>query len=789
MSLFKSLIDTPDGALRFFKTVSIGRRYLENLSEEASSFEFDGVDSPIDLETLKSSMYPSLMGKVPKGCEFLPLEDYKDKSILYCAYNVRLWLIDSIIHALDTESFNSIDYSILLPILRLKCSPTLEKYCGQISKHGSKQNYSVFMKGILNLLCKQKETEIGRLETLRPEFNSMMGPGTEELSHLELRFLCGMIAKKGLVRELVDVTDSEFIEDLDVSGFRTHNFLSCTAQEIDQALSPSGILFYKFFVDFDLDNLNESRGSTELILGTRVNSAFGISSPTKIDRITRGYEIKDTLSLPAIENVILKDKIKERVVNLVNWYKSERDAGKKACLRILLRGSPGSGKTTLSQAVAKLVGSNALIVNMSSVTNSKFNFLVETFSERARKGGMVLIFEEAEEMLSKNPFTGSSDRMMKIGFDDYEGIVIFTTNDTSTDKWLSPTEAAERRMDLIVDFEVPGKAHREALLQQEIESWISQGWKIELSKEEVTGIAESVHLSGGFFKQAFKQAASYSNETKQITKENLLASLKYVEEVSQVSKSTPESQIPTIQLSDVVLDKRTSESVRKFLKYAKESKLTLKRSPILPQGATALLSGPPGTGKTLFAQAAANELGLKIRIANASDFLSMWVGGTEKNVKQIFQDCEKNNELLFIDEVEGLFFSREQANKSWEITQINEFLKAVENFKGVLVCATNNPKAIDYAFGRRFLFHINFEIPGQEAREKLWETYLKDTPVDSVTIKQIAQKYELAGGEIRNIAVRVRIDEVYDARTLDDLCKEEERNRTGNKKPPIGIKS
>jgi peroxin-6 len=50
-----------------------------------------------------------------------------------------------------------------------------------------------------------------------------------------------------------------------------------------------------------------------------------------------------------------------------------------------------------------------------------------------------------------------------------------------------------------------------------------------------------------------------------------------------------------------------------------------------------LLYGPPGTGKTLMAKAAATECSLNFLSVKGPELLNMYVGESEKNVRDLFE--------------------------------------------------------------------------------------------------------------------------------------------------------
>lgn len=54
-----------------------------------------------------------------------------------------------------------------------------------------------------------------------------------------------------------------------------------------------------------------------------------------------------------------------------------------------------------------------------------------------------------------------------------------------------------------------------------------------------------------------------------------------------------------------------------------------------------LLSGPPGTGKTLLAKAVATECALNFLSVKGPELINMYVGESEKNVRDIFHKARR----------------------------------------------------------------------------------------------------------------------------------------------------
>ena len=95
-----------------------------------------------------------------------------------------------------------------------------------------------------------------------------------------------------------------------------------------------------------------------------------------------------------------------------------------------------------------------------------------------------------------------------------------------------------------------------------------------------------------------------------------------------------------------------------------------------------LFYGPPGTGKSELARYIANHLDREIITKRASDFLDKYVGETEHNIRDAFEEAENEEAILIIDEVDTMLFSRGRAQRSWEISHTNEFLTQMERYRG-----------------------------------------------------------------------------------------------------------
>jgi SpoVK/Ycf46/Vps4 family AAA+-type ATPase len=119
--------------------------------------------------------------------------------------------------------------------------------------------------------------------------------------------------------------------------------------------------------------------------------------------------------------------------------------------------------------------------------------------------------------------------------------------------------------------------------------------------------------------------------------------------------------------------------------------------------------GPPGTGKTALAEHIATTLAQPLHIRQASDLMSKYVGETEQNMATMFREAEAENAILLLDEADSFLQDRRGAQRSHEVSEVNEMLQGMEHFHGIFICTTNLMERIDQAALRRFTFKIAFQ--------------------------------------------------------------------------------
>ncbi|MDR4515327.1 ATP-binding protein [Nitrosomonas sp.] len=175
-------------------------------------------------------------------------------------------------------------------------------------------------------------------------------------------------------------------------------------------------------------------------------------------------------------------------------------------------------------------------------------------------------------------------------------------------------------------------------------------------------------------------------------------------------------------------------------------------------GYRALFYGPPGTGKTLTATLIGAAADIDVYRIDLSMVVSKYIGETEKNLANVFDQAVNKHWILFFDEADALFGKRTQtssANDRYANQEIAYLLQRIEDYPGVVILATNLKVNIDEAFARRFQTSVHFALPDAEQRLRLWQGMFADNRLlsENVDLIELADKYALSGGAITN-AVR-----------------------------------
>lgn len=175
-------------------------------------------------------------------------------------------------------------------------------------------------------------------------------------------------------------------------------------------------------------------------------------------------------------------------------------------------------------------------------------------------------------------------------------------------------------------------------------------------------------------------------------------------------------------------------------------------------GVVALFAGQSGTGKTMAAGVIAGELGLDLYRIDLSGVVSKYIGETEKNLSAIFRDASLSNAILFFDEADALFGKRSEvrdAHDRYANIETAYLLQQIEEYSGLCILSTNLKMNLDEAFLRRMHFVIDFPMPEEPYRLRIWQTTMPpEVPLGpDVDFQFLARQFRISGGNIRNIVL------------------------------------
>lgn len=198
------------------------------------------------------------------------------------------------------------------------------------------------------------------------------------------------------------------------------------------------------------------------------------------------------------------------------------------------------------------------------------------------------------------------------------------------------------------------------------------------------------------------------------------------------------------------------------------------------------LYGPSSSGKTAHARWVAERLGLPLHVQRGSDLMSKWLGESEKQICHAFRQAKQDKALLLIDDVDGFLQVRRGAQRSWEVTRVNEMLMQMDSFSGVFIVSTNLMDELEPPALRRFDLKVRFDFLKPE---QAWELLRRQCPALQLPKPlpdlrpQLARMGQLTPGDFAAVARQRRFCPVESAAALlaalDGECALKQGGRSG----------
>ena len=401
-------------------------------------------------------------------------------------------------------------------------------------------------------------------------------------------------------------------------------------------------------------------------------------------------------------------------------------AQKEQGVNVLMYGPPGTGKTELARVLAQAAGLDLYEVESSDRDGNSLSgrdrYRSLQIAQVFLKGSThsALLFDEVEDVFP--PISSEAAQLMARS----EQLTAPATASVSGKAWVNqilesntvPTlwvtnrieqidPAFRRRFAYHLELRSPPPGAREGVVRKTL---------------------EGVHVSEAY---VAKLTARKGLTPAQIRTAVRFARLALVQDLASDGTAVRLEQLIERQLqnADVALGNRPENTGRRSVTTYDLAMLNVETRYQLPRIIEALKSrghgtlcfyGAPGTGKTALAEHMAEVLQRPLIIKQASDLMSKYVGETEQNMAAMFREAEAEKAVLLLDEADSFLQDRRGAQRTYEVTEVNEMLQGMERFRGIFICTTNLLDSLDQAALRRFTFKIKFNPLTAPQRELMF---------------------------------------------------------------------
>jgi transitional endoplasmic reticulum ATPase len=449
---------------------------------------------------------------------------------------------------------------------------------------------------------------------------------------------------------------------------------------------------------------------------------------------------------------------------------------------VLLHGTPGTGKTLLAKAVASETSANFLTIGgpeiMSKFHGESEERLRDIFKEAEENAPSIIFIDEIDSIAPKrDEVTGETERrvvaQLLATMDGLEGrgkvIVIAATNRPNA---LDPALRRPGRFDREIEIGIPDREGRLEILHihtrgMPLADDVDMAMLAGMTHGYVGADLAALVREGAM--RALREVLPSIDLEEETIPAEVLNRLRvtfdnFMDAYREMQPSTLREVLlesPNVKWEEIGglegPKQELMETVEWPLRYAS---LYRHMTAVPPKGI--LLYGPPGTGKTLLAKAVASESQANFISVKGPEFLSKWVGESEKAVRETFRKARQAAPcVIFLDEIDAIAPVRGTSSDSGVtervISQILTEMDGLEALHNVIViAATNRPDMIDPALLRpgRFDRLVYIPPPDPEARKEILRIHTKGRPLtDDVDIDKLASRmHNFTGAEIAAVA-------------------------------------
>lgn len=416
--------------------------------------------------------------------------------------------------------------------------------------------------------------------------------------------------------------------------------------------------------------------------------------------------------------------------------------GAEQGVNVLLYGPPGTGKTELAKVVAQAAGLDLFEVEYADRDGNSLSgrdrYRSLQIAQVFLKGSAhsALLFDEVEDVFP--PISSEAAQLMarseqlsapvSVSVNGKAWVNQILESNTVPTLWVTNRieqidPAFRRRFAYHLELRSPPPGAREGVVRKTLEG-------VQVSDAFVARLTARKGLTPAQIRTAVRFARLASAPTDkmdaQVDGQAMQAALTGGRPL--LMEALIERQLKN---ADVALGNKSETSGRRSVTTYDLSMLHVESRFEVPRIVEALKSrrhgslcfyGAPGTGKTALAEHIAKALEQPLIIKQASDLMSKYVGETEQNMAAMFKEAEQEKAVLLLDEADSFLQDRRGAQRTYEVTEVNEMLQGMERYHGIFICTTNLLESLDQAALRRFTFKIKFMPLTTEQREKMFVT-------------------------------------------------------------------
>ena len=367
---------------------------------------------------------------------------------------------------------------------------------------------------------------------------------------------------------------------------------------------------------------------------------------------------------------------------------------KRTGVNIFIHGMPGTGKNELTKVLAKEIGCELFEVKCEDEDGDpvagvgRLRALNAAQSVLSQRRALIL-FDEVEDVFNNGGFLQPSTAQVNKGWvnrtlEDNQVPVFWLSNSASLDP------AFIRRFDMVIELPIPPKQHRKKIVQTACGNM--------LDAVSAARIAEVENLSPAVISRAASVIRCIEGE---MDKSKFSSAIEYL-----VSNTLVAQGHRALKQNDA---NQLSDTYDLAFIHSDVDLATVTQGLAKSKSGRMCLYGPPGTGKTAYARWLSDQLDVPLLVKRGSDIISCWLGKTEQNIARAFKEAEQEKALLLIDEIDSFLQDRRNAQRSWEVTAVNELLTQMESYSGLFIASTNMMGNLDQAALRRFDLKVKFD--------------------------------------------------------------------------------